>query len=169
MLMLYTCVYICVGMYIRFVCYTLKYTILLYTLNFTIYYTLLYYVYIDELKAFGISEEDLFRCRVTDKYKLFMKFQIQRARDYYNLAKKGMHLFSILCMCYIAVYTYMYEKYCYITHVLLFSYTYYSPIYTYPYTNILYSYIHQESLCSHPTVDSPYKLHSTYTLLYSML
>ena len=56
----------------------------------------IYVYYTDELKAFGISEEDLFRCRVTDKYKLFMKFQIQRARDYYNLAKKGMYLYSMI-------------------------------------------------------------------------
>ena len=67
-------------------------------LYFVVHYTLYTtYIYtLDELKAFGISEEDLFRCRVTDKYKLFMKFQIQRARDYYNLAKKGMHCVYIM-------------------------------------------------------------------------
>ena len=43
----------------------------------------------DEIRAFGITEEDLFACRVNDKYKAFMKFQIQRARDYYKIAAEG--------------------------------------------------------------------------------
>jgi 15-cis-phytoene synthase len=43
----------------------------------------------DELKAFGITEEDIAQCRLNDKYKEFMRFQIQRARDYYALAAKG--------------------------------------------------------------------------------
>ena len=43
----------------------------------------------DELESFGLTEEDLFRCEVTEKYRTFMKFQIARARDYYALAKKG--------------------------------------------------------------------------------
>jgi phytoene synthase len=43
----------------------------------------------DELEAYGITEEDLFNCKVTEKYKAFMKFQIQRARDYYAIAKRG--------------------------------------------------------------------------------
>lgn len=45
----------------------------------------------DEIKAFGITEDDLFNCRVNDKYKAFMKFQIQRARDYYKIAAEGIH------------------------------------------------------------------------------
>ena len=47
------------------------------------------YLPLDELARFGLTEEDLFKCRVTEKYKNFMKFQIQRARDYYDIAKKG--------------------------------------------------------------------------------
>ena len=34
----------------------------------------------EEIAAFGLTEEDLFQCRVTEKYKDLMKFQIQRAR-----------------------------------------------------------------------------------------
>ena len=43
----------------------------------------------DELASFGLTEEDLFRCEVTEKYRNFMKFQIARARDYYAIAKRG--------------------------------------------------------------------------------
>ena len=195
MLIAYTSVYICVGMYIRLVCYTPKYTILLYTLNFAIYYTLLYYVYIDELKAFGISEEDLFRCRVTDKYKLFMKFQIQRARDYYNLAKKGafvceyvVYMYMVWCLyvfvhirmcipCYYSMFILCILSYytCYHTykHVYIHVYTLFLLCVLIYYTCISHARIYilifyiQVSPCSPPTVDSPYKLHSTYTPLYS--
>jgi phytoene synthase len=47
------------------------------------------YLPLDELAAYGLTEEDLFKCQVTDKYREFMKFQIQRARDYYAIAKQG--------------------------------------------------------------------------------
>lgn len=47
------------------------------------------YLPLDEIKAFGLTEQDLFRCEVTPKYKEFMKFQIQRARDYYKKAEEG--------------------------------------------------------------------------------
>jgi phytoene synthase len=47
------------------------------------------YLPLDELKAFGLTENDLFQCKVTPKYQEFMKFQIQRARDYYSIAKEG--------------------------------------------------------------------------------
>lgn len=52
------------------------------------------YLPLDEIASFGLTEEDLFRCEVTDKYRAFMKFQIQRARDYYNLAKNGIHMLA---------------------------------------------------------------------------
>lgn len=52
------------------------------------------YLPLDELKQFGLSEEDLFRCEVTPKYIEFMKFQIQRARDYYDIAKKGIKMLA---------------------------------------------------------------------------
>ena len=79
---------------------------------------------IDELKAFGISEEDLFRCRVTDKYKLFMKFQIQRARDYYNLAKKGMYILYSVYICYVLYYyilLYSCIHVCYVIIIVVYS------------------------------------------------
>lgn len=43
----------------------------------------------DEIQAFGLTEEDILRCEVTPKYKEFMKFQIQRARNYYKIAEDG--------------------------------------------------------------------------------
>ena len=52
------------------------------------------YLPLDELARFGLSEEDLFKCQVTEKYKTFMKFQIQRARDYYAIAQKGINTLS---------------------------------------------------------------------------
>ena len=52
------------------------------------------YLPLDELKQFGLSEEDLFRCEVTPKYVKFMQFQIQRARDYYDIAKKGIKMLA---------------------------------------------------------------------------
>jgi len=47
------------------------------------------YLPLDELQAFGISEEDMYRCEVSKKYVDFTKFQIARARDYYARAQKG--------------------------------------------------------------------------------
>eukprot|EP01042_Synura_sphagnicola_P006973 gene6973-8925_t len=46
------------------------------------------YLPLDELQAFGISEEDMYRCEVSKKYVDFTKFQIARARDYYARAQK---------------------------------------------------------------------------------
>eukprot|EP00981_Chlorochromonas_danica_P002231 scaffold437_cov168-Ochromonas_danica.AAC.48 len=46
----------------------------------------------DELKGFGLSEEDIASCQVTPRYVEYMKFSIARARDYYALAGKGVHL-----------------------------------------------------------------------------
>lgn len=48
----------------------------------------------DELKAFGMTEEDIFRCVVTPRYKEFMQFQIERARKYYRIAEAGVHMLS---------------------------------------------------------------------------
>lgn len=48
----------------------------------------------DEIKQFGLTEEDIFQCQVTPKYKEFMKFQIQRARDYYKLAEEGVPMLA---------------------------------------------------------------------------
>lgn len=43
----------------------------------------------DELKLFGISESDLARGIVDDKWRAFMKFQIQRTRELYAESEKG--------------------------------------------------------------------------------
>jgi 15-cis-phytoene synthase len=48
----------------------------------------------EELDAFGITEEDLFSCEVTNKYKEFTKFQIARARDYYRKAHLGVQMLA---------------------------------------------------------------------------
>jgi phytoene synthase len=48
----------------------------------------------DELKKFGITEEDLFARKVTDKYKAFMKWQIARAREWYKEAAYGIPMLA---------------------------------------------------------------------------
>ncbi|MCD7446435.1 Syntaxin-like protein psy1 [Datura stramonium] len=43
----------------------------------------------DELAQAGLSDEDIFIGRVTDKWRIFMKKQIQRARKFFDEAEKG--------------------------------------------------------------------------------
>lgn len=43
----------------------------------------------DELAAFGLSDDDIFAGQVTPKWRDFMRFQIQRARDYFDRAEAG--------------------------------------------------------------------------------
>ncbi|XP_020206654.1 phytoene synthase 2, chloroplastic [Cajanus cajan] len=43
----------------------------------------------DELAQAGLSDEDIFRGKVTDKWKKFMKGQIKRARKFFDEAEKG--------------------------------------------------------------------------------
>ncbi|KAG8501692.1 hypothetical protein CXB51_004606 [Gossypium anomalum] len=43
----------------------------------------------DELASAGISEDEIFRGQVSDKWKNFMKSQIKRARMYFDEAEKG--------------------------------------------------------------------------------
>uniref|UniRef100_M1BE33 15-cis-phytoene synthase n=1 Tax=Solanum tuberosum TaxID=4113 RepID=M1BE33_SOLTU len=43
----------------------------------------------DELAQAGLSDEDIFAGRVTDKWRIFMKKQIQRARKFFDEAEKG--------------------------------------------------------------------------------
>uniref|UniRef100_M1BZF4 15-cis-phytoene synthase n=1 Tax=Solanum tuberosum TaxID=4113 RepID=M1BZF4_SOLTU len=43
----------------------------------------------DELTKSGLSDEDIFAGRVTDKWRIFMKKQIQRARKFFDEAGKG--------------------------------------------------------------------------------
>ncbi|XP_039135435.1 phytoene synthase 2, chloroplastic-like [Dioscorea cayenensis subsp. rotundata] len=43
----------------------------------------------DELAQAGLTEEDIFDCKVTDKWRSFMKSQIKRARMFFEQAEKG--------------------------------------------------------------------------------
>jgi phytoene synthase len=43
----------------------------------------------DELKLFGVSQSDLARGVIDDKWRAFMKFQIQRTRELYAESEKG--------------------------------------------------------------------------------
>ncbi|XP_027341861.1 phytoene synthase 2, chloroplastic-like [Abrus precatorius] len=43
----------------------------------------------DELAQAGLSDDDIFRGKVTDKWRSFMKGQIQRARMFFDEAEKG--------------------------------------------------------------------------------
>ncbi|KAF8043517.1 hypothetical protein BT93_A1745 [Corymbia citriodora subsp. variegata] len=43
----------------------------------------------DELARAGLSDEDIFRGKVTDKWRAFMKEQIKRARKFFDEAEKG--------------------------------------------------------------------------------
>jgi phytoene synthase len=43
----------------------------------------------DELAQFGLVEEDIFAGLVTDKWRSFMKHQIERARMFFDEAEKG--------------------------------------------------------------------------------
>ncbi|KQJ85699.1 phytoene synthase 2, chloroplastic [Brachypodium distachyon] len=53
------------------------------------------YLPLDELAQAGLTEEDIFRGKVTDKWRRFMKGQIQRARLFFDEAEEGvMHLDS---------------------------------------------------------------------------
>ncbi|HBQ59173.1 MAG TPA: squalene synthase [Balneolaceae bacterium] len=48
----------------------------------------------DELKKFGVSEEELFANQKSEKFIELMKFQIERAREYYKKADLGISLLS---------------------------------------------------------------------------
>jgi phytoene synthase len=48
----------------------------------------------DELKEYGLTEQDLMAKKVTDKYKKFLKFQIARARSYYKEAERGIPMLA---------------------------------------------------------------------------
>ncbi|KAL4380313.1 hypothetical protein AHAS_Ahas04G0021000 [Arachis hypogaea] len=43
----------------------------------------------DELAQFGLCEEDIFRRKVSESWREFMKEQIMRARFYFNLSEQG--------------------------------------------------------------------------------
>ncbi len=50
------------------------------------------YLPLDEIDAYGLTEDDFFAKRMTPKYIKFLKFQIARAREYYRLAEKGIKM-----------------------------------------------------------------------------
>lgn len=43
----------------------------------------------DELAQAGLSDEDIFAGKVTDKWRVFMKKQIKRARAFFDEAQEG--------------------------------------------------------------------------------
>lgn len=43
----------------------------------------------DELAQAGLCDDDIFRGKVTDKWRFFMKGQIKRARRFFDEAEKG--------------------------------------------------------------------------------
>lgn len=47
------------------------------------------YLPLDELARAGVSEDDIFRGKVTDEWRSFMRVQIQRARMFFDEAEKG--------------------------------------------------------------------------------
>ncbi|MBN1634780.1 MAG: squalene/phytoene synthase family protein [Ignavibacteria bacterium] len=47
------------------------------------------YIPVNELQEFGYSEEDLMNQKINDNFKKLMKFQIQRAEEYYSKADEG--------------------------------------------------------------------------------
>ncbi len=50
------------------------------------------YIPTEDLEFFQITEEDMFRKDVSEKFIELMKFQIERARNYYNEADKGISM-----------------------------------------------------------------------------
>ncbi|RNC85236.1 MAG: phytoene/squalene synthase family protein [Balneola sp.] len=52
------------------------------------------YIPADELKMFGVSEKELFNHEVSENFISMMKFQIDRARKYYESADKGIEMLN---------------------------------------------------------------------------
>lgn len=46
----------------------------------------------DEMRRFGVSEEDIARANISENFRSLMRFQIQRARDHYNRSLAGIPL-----------------------------------------------------------------------------
>ena len=53
------------------------------------------YIPLEELALFNYTEEDLFNGVVDDRWRELMRYQIQRARKYYNQAEKGIRSLSL--------------------------------------------------------------------------
>lgn len=52
------------------------------------------YIPRDEMEKFGVTEEQIFAQKMDDNYIAFMKFQIERARMYYDRALRGVPMLS---------------------------------------------------------------------------
>lgn len=48
----------------------------------------------EDLKRFGVSEKDLINGVMTENYKNLIKFEIQRARDYYRISQEGIPMLA---------------------------------------------------------------------------
>lgn len=48
----------------------------------------------DDMESFGVSEEQLFSQAIDENYVNMMKFQIERARKYYDRARRGVFMLS---------------------------------------------------------------------------
>jgi 15-cis-phytoene synthase len=47
-----------------------------------------------DMEKFGVTEEQIFEQRLDENYVKFMKFQIERARKYYDRARRGVFMLS---------------------------------------------------------------------------
>ncbi len=52
------------------------------------------YLPAEDLRKFGVTEEDLFQHRLSESFRELMRFQIARARNYYTSADKGIPMLS---------------------------------------------------------------------------
>jgi phytoene synthase len=48
----------------------------------------------EDMKRFGVTEQQVFDKKVDDKYRALMKFQIDRARMYYERARRGVFMLA---------------------------------------------------------------------------
>lgn len=48
----------------------------------------------EDLRRFGVTEEQIFAQKVDENYVNFMKFQIARAREYYEMARRGVFMLA---------------------------------------------------------------------------
>ncbi|HEX9971546.1 MAG TPA: squalene/phytoene synthase family protein, partial [bacterium] len=49
---------------------------------------------LQELQQFGLTEDDVFKENFNDKFRRFIKFQVDRAHEYYNEADKGIPMLN---------------------------------------------------------------------------
>ena len=48
----------------------------------------------EDMERFGVTEEQIFARRMDDNYRAMMKFQIERARRYYDRARRGVFMLA---------------------------------------------------------------------------